>query len=383
MVRTPACQAGGRGFESRLSRKFSMKKIFQIGAGLVGKTMAHDLSKNFELHLADSNLTLLEEVKSELSDIHIKQLDVTNTQSLNLWINDADIVLLAVPGFLGFNALKTIIECGKDVVDISFSPENVLTLNSLAIKHNTCAIVDAGVAPGIPNFLLGYWDSQIKVKSFDYVVGGLPKNPLPPYNYKAPFSPIDVIEEYTRPARMMINSKIITKPALSEIEIIDICDVGILQAFNTDGLRSLLLTMSHIPNMKEKTLRYPGHAEKIQSMVDQGLFNDNNIKETVDNLFDVWKLNKNENEFTVLDINIHSDSKTIHYHLYDEFDKKTLSSSMARTTGYTATATVNMLANNLWNKKGVHPPEIIGSSKQCIEFLLKYLNERNVSISLL
>jgi saccharopine dehydrogenase-like NADP-dependent oxidoreductase len=181
----------------------------------------------------------------------------------------------------------------------------------------------------------------------------------------------------------MINSKIVTKPALSEIEILDILDVGKLEAFNTDGLRSLLSTMSHIPNMKEKTLRYPGHAQLMQSLLDQGLFNKDRIKETSNNLFKDWKLGKNEKEFTVLDINIYSAAKNIHYHLYDEFNDNTQSSSMARTTGYTATATINMLANNLWNKKGIHPPENVGSSKKCFDFLFQYFLDRNISLSVL
>ena len=162
-----------------------MKKIFQVGAGLVGKTMALDLSQDYELHLADLNLDLLNSIKNHDNSIHVNQ----------------------------------IINCGKDVVDISFSPENVLTLDQLAKEKNVTAVVDTGVAPGIPNFLLGYWNSKMKINSFDYCVGGLPKNPSPPYNYKAPFSPIDVIEEYTRPARMRINSQVVTKPALSDLEI--------------------------------------------------------------------------------------------------------------------------------------------------------------------
>ena len=174
-----------------------MKKIFQVGAGLVGKTMALDLSQDYELHLADLDLDLLNSIKNHDSSIHINQINVQNQNELSLWIAEADIVLLAVPGFLGYQSLKTIINCGKDVVDISFSPENVLTLDQLAKEKNVTAVVDAGVAPGIPNFLLGYWNSKMKINSFDYCVGGLPKNPSPPYNYKAPFSPIDVIEEYT------------------------------------------------------------------------------------------------------------------------------------------------------------------------------------------
>ena len=139
-------------------------------------------------------------------------------------------------------------------MDISFSPENVLTLDQLAKEKNVTAVVDAGVAPGIPNFLLGYWNSKMKINSFDYCVGGLPKNPSPPYSYKAPFSPIDLIEEYTRPARMRINSQVVTKPALSDLEIFNFSEVGKLEAFNNDGLISLLQTMSHIPNMNENTL---------------------------------------------------------------------------------------------------------------------------------
>ena len=359
-----------------------MKKIFQVGAGLVGKTMALDLSQDYELHLADLDLDLLNSIKNHDSSIHINQINVQNQNELSLWIAEADIVLLAVPGFLGYQSLKTIINCGKDVVDISFSPENVLTLDQLAKEKNVTAVVDAGVAPGIPNFLLGYWNSKMKINSFDYCVGGLPKNPSPPYNYKAPFSPIDVIEEYTRPARMRINSQVVTKPALSDLEIFNFSEVGKLEAFNTDGLRSLLQTMGHIPNMKEKTLRYPGHAKLIQSMIDDGLFNDKNFDKTINKLFKDWKLKEDELEFTILDVNIYSDTKNIHYHLYDETDDISKSSSMARTTGFTATATINMLLNNLWSKKGVFPPELVGENEQCVDFLLSYLSARNVTMSL-
>ncbi|MBL6911574.1 MAG: saccharopine dehydrogenase NADP-binding domain-containing protein, partial [Candidatus Marinimicrobia bacterium] len=132
-----------------------MKNIYQIGAGMVGSAMAADLSKNHNLFLADYDLNALEAIQSKNSNIQISQLDVTDQESLSEWIAPADIVLLAVPGFLGYNALKTIIKAGKDVVDISFSPENVLDLNSLAKERGVTVIVDAGVAPGIPNYLLG------------------------------------------------------------------------------------------------------------------------------------------------------------------------------------------------------------------------------------
>ena len=116
-------------------------------------------------------------------------------------------------------------------------------------------------------------------------------------------------------------------------------------------------------------------------MIDEGLFDKNNFDNTITKLFKDWKLKENEPEFTVLDINIYGDTKNIHYHLYDEMDIGSKSSSMARTTGYTATATINMLLQSLWNKKGVYPPEKVGENASCINFLLSYLSERNVKIT--
>ena len=348
---------------------------------MVGSAMALDLSKHHNLFLADYYLKSLKDVESKNSNIQISQLDVTDTESLSEWIAPADIVLLAVPGFLGYKALETIINSGKNVVDISFSPENILDLNTLAVEKEVTVIVDAGVAPGIPNYLLGYWDAQLNIESFEYYVGGLPKNPQPPFNYKAPFSPIDVIEEYTRPARMVIDHEIITKPALSDIETMKFEDAGRLEAFNTDGLRSLLSTMNHIPNLKEKTLRYPGHAEMMLEYRNKGLLNDKNIDQTSKELFKAWKLDDNEIEFTVLDIIIKGDTKMITYHLYDEFDLTSRTSSMARTTGYTATASINLILDNIWNSYGVFPPEMVGVKPECMQFILNYLHQRNVIIS--
>ena len=348
---------------------------------MVGSAMALDLANNHNVFLSDNNKKSLTKVQSQNHSIKIQQIDVTNKNALSEWIQPADVVLLAVPGFLGYETLKTIIEAGKDVVDISFAPENVLDLSPLAEKNNVISIVDAGVAPGIPNYLLGYWNSRMNIESFEYYVGGLPKNPIPPFYYKAPFSPIDVIEEYTRPARMMINGQLKTKPALSEIETILFEEVGKLEAFNTDGLRSILSTMNHIPNMKEKTLRYPRHAQLMENYRNKGLFDKDNIQETSRQLFEDWKLEKNEAEFTIMDIIIEGTKEKIEYHLYDEFDTTSQISSMARTTGYTATATVNLILERLWIDSGVFPPEIIGEKEQCMHHILNYLEDRNITIT--
>ncbi len=370
-----------------------MSKIIVLGAGMVGSAMAIDLAKSHQVTSADLDTKSLEKIQSKLPDIKTLQMDVTKKEALIKVLQKFDLVICAVPGFLGFQTLKTIIEAKKDVVDISFFPENALELNELAAQNKVTAIVDCGVAPGMGNILLGYHNEQMKVTDFKCLVGGLPKVKKWPFNYKAPFSPIDVIEEYTRPARYIENSKLITREALSDVELVDFDSIGTLESFNSDGLRSLIFTMPHIPNMKEKTLRYPGHIEYIQVLKNSGFFDTKEIEIngtkispidfTNKILFKEWFLKENEEELTVMKITIQGTdkkgiNKKIVYNLCDIYCKDTQTSSMARTTGYTATAAANLILNKLFNEKGIFPPELVGKYKNCYDFVLQYLEERNV-----
>ncbi len=371
-----------------------MKNIIVLGAGMVGSAMAIDLSQKHQVTSADFNLKSLEKIKSKKANLDTIQIDVTNNLALTSTIQAFDLVICAVPGFLGFETLKTIIKAQKDVVDISFFPENALELNDLAKQNNVTAIVDCGVAPGMGNILLGFHNAQMKVTHFECLVGGLPKIKKWPFNYKAPFSPIDVIEEYTRPARYLENNNLITREALTDVEQVDFEKIGTLESFNSDGLRSLIFTMPHIPNMKEKTLRYPGHIEYIEVLKKSGFFDTKKIEIngveispidfTNKILFKEWFLEDNEEELTVMKITIkgieeNGNIKVIVYNLYDEFCKQTQTSSMARTTGYTATASANLILNNLFNENGVFPPELVGKHKICYDFVLQYLKERGVN----
>ena len=357
-----------------------MAKVAQIGAGLVGKAMALDLAKQHNVFLTDFNEKALKEVQSLNQNIVTSCFDLNDTDQLTEFISKSDLVLVAVPGNLGFETVQKIIKCKKNIVDISFASENLMLLNSLAKENEVTVIYDAGVAPGIPNFILGDLNKDQKVLSFQYFVGGLPIEPIPPYNYKAPFSPIDVIEEYTRPARIMRNGKLITLPALSEIVEIEYNDVGKLEAFNSDGLRSILTTMGHIPNMLEKTLRYPGHADLIKKELKSKKIRPGN-KKSLEKLFENWKLHHGEKEFTILDIKIECELKNYNYLLYDQTDDLKSISSMARTTGYTATATVNFLLKKGYNQHGVFPPEIVSGKTDIWIFINQYLETRGIHIS--
>jgi len=363
-----------------------------LGAGMVGRTIALDLAKDYSVTSFDVNPQNLELLQSKNAGIHVVQADLQQYSQYDRWLQPFDLVVTAVPGFMGYETLKHVIQCGKNVADISFFPEDALQLDALAKQKNVTVITDIGVAPGMSNLILGYYDQIMEVRNFECYVGGLPKSRKKPFEYKAPFSPVDVIEEYMRPARLKENGHVVTKPALSERELMDFDEIGTLEAFNTDGLRSLLFTMTHIPDLKEKTLRYPGHTDLITALKTSGFFSDAPIlingveitplQFTSKILFHEWKLGETEEELTVMQVIVEGEKegkqKRIQYDMLDRYDEKTQTSSMSRTTGYTCTAAVNLIAQKIFTEKGVFPPELVGRSKNCFDFVFRYLEERGV-----
>ena len=245
-----------------------------LGSGLVGAPMCIDLAKeyDFEVTAVDINRASLKSLEEENLLIMTTQVNLSQAETVRELVGPYDFVLSAVPGYMGFQTLKAVIKAKKNVVDISFFPEDPFLLDPVAKNNNVTVVADCGVAPGMSNILVGHVHRLLdETHNVLIYVGGLPEVREWPYEFKAGFSPIDVIEEYIRPARYIENGQLVIKPALSEPEPIHFPEVGTLEAFNTDGLRTLATTIS-APNMKEKTLRYPGHVEKIATLRETGLF---------------------------------------------------------------------------------------------------------------
>ncbi len=367
-------------------------RITVLGAGLVGFPIALDLSKdeNFEITLCDIRKDRLEEINAK-HGINTLLVDFSDEDFVRKTVRNADFVVSAVPGYLGYQTLKLVIEEGKNVVDIAFFPENLFDLKELAERAGVIAISDIGVAPGMSNILTAYGSKQLdKTDKVRIYVGGLPKVRQLPFEYRAVFSPIDVIEEYTRPARFIRDGKLVEMPALSEPEFLNFNGLGTLEAFNSDGLRSLIYTVE-CPDMIEKTLRYPGHIAKIKLLQEIGYFSDKSINVkgqlirpidvTTQLLFPLWDL-KNEEDITVMMVMVegHKNGKKMRYtwDLSDQFDISTGIHSMARTTGYTATAAVRMITSGLYKRKGISPPEYVAFEPSCVEFMLNDLAKRGV-----
>lgn len=365
-------------------------KVIVLGTGMVGSAIARDLSSQFAVKAVDVDARKLEKL-SKVNGIDTEMADLANPENIQRLIDSFPLVVSAVPGHLGQQTLRRVIASGKDVVDIAFAPEDPFELDKLARKQEVTAVVDAGVAPGMSNLILGYETARMSVERYACYVGGLPVVRTWPFQYKAPFSPADVIEEYTRPARRVANGRIVIEEALSNPEMLEFEEIGTLEAFNTDGLRTLVKTVD-VPDMGEKTLRYPGHAEYMRFLKAGGFFEKNPLKiggvdvvpldVTSALLFSRWQLQPEEEEFTVMRIIVEGRHegrrRKVIYHLLDRYDRDTGISSMARTTGYACTAILRLLADGDIGAKGICPLEYIGKNVAAFEKVMAYQRQRNI-----
>jgi len=351
------------------------RQITVLGCGLVGAAIARDLSRedDFEVTVADASEQALARLGRQAA-VRTRRADLSHPAEITAVVREADAVVGALPGRLGFAMLEAVIHSGKPIADISFSPEDLLSLDGLARERGVTAVVDCGVSPGISNFAVGRAAARLsEIEDVAILVGGLPADRNRPFGYAIVFSAADVIEEYTRPARVVEDGRTVTRPALSEVETIEVPGVGTLEAFLTDGLRTLLSTV-RARAMKEKTLRYPGHAEAMRALRDCGFFETEQIeaggvslspRTVTENLLTrAWKLPEGEEEFTYLRVVVEGSdpagsSRRYVLELMDRTDRTEGLTSMARTTGFPCAAVAMMLARGEYRDPGLRPPEML------------------------
>lgn len=372
-----------------------MKRVVVLGSGLVGAVMAADLAADGDLDVSvadfreDALARASERAQGGVTTLRADFADPTVIRKL---VEPFDLVVGALASHLGFATLRAVIEAGKNYCDISFMPEDAWELDALARERGVTAIVDCGVAPGMSNLLAARGAAMLdRCDSIDIMVGGLPCRPVPPFLYKAGFAPADVIEEYTRPSRIVEDGRIVIKDALSEPELVDLPRAGRLEAVNTDGLRSLA-TFLKVPHMRERTLRYPGHYDIMRAFRAAGLFSKEPVmiggvhvvplEFTSALLFPLWQYAPGEEDLTVMRVVAEGErdgqQTRACWDLFDVYDGVTAATSMSRTTGLTCTTFARMLLRGRLGRPGVVTLEQVGHDEALVDEVLSALAGKGI-----
>jgi saccharopine dehydrogenase-like NADP-dependent oxidoreductase len=370
------------------------KRVAVLGAGMVGAAIARDLAEDagLQVDVADVRAESLERV-AERAAVGRVRLDLADPAAVRQMAGGYDLIVGALPSVIGFAAVRAVIEAGKDLVDISFMPQDPLELDGLARERGVTAVVDCGVAPGLSNMMCGAAAARLDpCEKVEIYVGGLPVARHWPFDYKAGFAPWDVLEEYTRPARLVEHGRIVVKEPLSEPELLDFPGVGTLEAFNTDGLRTLMRTL-RAPFMKEKTLRWPGHAELMRVLRDTGFFSLQPVDVggqkvrprdlTAALLFPRWTFEEGEADLTVMRVRLEGreedGTRAAHaWDFVDRFHEGTGLRSLSRSTGSVASSVARLVTRGGFRRPGVHPPETLGAVPGLLDGVLADLVARGV-----
>ena len=322
-------------------------RIHCLGGGLVGSFVTRKLwEAGHEVHLFD--------IVNRTTPAHFHLEDAASADHTH-----ADLVVNMVPGAIGHEVLKALNTGGHRIVDLSFSETTPDKLPS----GTSTVLWDVGIAPGLSNMLVALAQEEFgRLDDVTIKVGGNPAEPDGEWSYMAPFSPHDVIAEYTRPARVIRDGRVETVPAMDDLHPID-ANGRRMEAFLTDGLRSL--TNLSATAMGEYTVRWPGHIQRYQSTTLEP-----------EELVEAWAFDETRPEFTWLEVKVKSGNKTKIWTVEDR--GRDGDSSMARTTGLVTYACVMAWTKQELFQDGVHPPEALPVS--VIHDVIATLREEGVLI---
>lgn len=337
-------------------------KILVLGGGRQGRIITEDLRTSLPTTPIQSA-----DVRPDAADL---QADLSDPTELVRLMGRFDLVVCALPSALGFRAMRAAIESRRNLVDLSFCPEDALSLDTDARRAGVFILPDSGLAPGLSNLLVGSALSRGPVDEASLEVGGVAADPKRPFGYVITWSVEDLHEEYTRPARILREGRVTEVPALSGRRIIEVPGVGALESFYTDGLRSLL--HCGIRDMEERTLRWPGHVDAVIPLLERGTL--------VETLRRDCSAPPPE-DLVVLRARFRRGARWEETLLVDRFDGRR--TAMSRTTALTCAAIARLAAQGgLSGKTGVLPLETLGRDPRIVTSILGDLSKRGVVLKL-
>jgi lysine 6-dehydrogenase len=346
-------------------------KILVLGAGAQGRIIAGDLARS----LPEATIRVGDIREPELESLpNLKWLsvDLGTAQDIARAAFGFDLIVGALPARLGFQAINAAVMTCTPIVDVSFSAEDPSVFDAQARACGTTVIPDCGLAPGLSNLIVGRAVAERgNPEELTIYVGGVAQDRDRPYGYVVSWALSDLLEEYVRPARIIRDGKPTTVPVFSGLEHIQVEGIGELEAFYSDGLRSLLNSFPDVPQMGEKTLRWPGHAAAVQPLVEDGTFIEEFQKQcVVDEPRDV----------VALVVRMRWQDAQLEATLVDRHDPASGLSAMGRTTACTTAVVAQLVATGAYDRPGVVPLEFVGEDKKAYKFILEEMKKRGVDI---
>jgi len=347
-------------------------KILVLGGGAQGRVIARDLARS----LRDAQVTVADLTQATLpalDNLAWVEADLSDPATIARLLHDYDLGVGALPSRLGHGAMKAAIEAKRNLVDVSFAAEDALTLDGPARAAGITIAPDCGLAPGLSHLLVGHLVARGGTPDEVMImVGGVAEDPTRPYGYVVSWSLDDLLEEYTRPARIIRGGERAEVPAFSALERVRIDGVGEMEAFYSDGLRTLLDTVPHVRDMGEKTLRWPGHVEAVKPLVAEGRL----IEE-----FRRRCVAKPPRDLVALSVRVRWKDERREALLVDHYDPETGMTAMSRTTALTTSVVAQLAARGGLAEKGVQPLERVARDAKAYRFVIEAMGRRGIKIA--
>jgi lysine 6-dehydrogenase len=369
-------------------------KAAVLGSGLMGSVIGWDLARSDEVDevvVADIDSRRLAEVKRRIPGrkLTTETLDIKDTKGVVSFLKRFDVAASALPHGIVHHSDVAAAEAGTKMVNIAFE-DIQMELDSKARKSGALIIPGCGVAPGLGGILLAHGLALLGGGDEGHIlVGGLPQEPRGPFGYRLVFSIVGLLREYIEEARIVRNGKMIRVMPFSMVESYDFPEpIGRLEGFPTDGLASLVYTMKGMRTLDEITLRWPGHAEKMNLLLESGFFSREKVKvggtevSPLEVSYAVLgqKLAEGDpKDMTVMRVIAKGKKGTMTFDLVDKYDEKNGVTSMGKTTAYTGSIVTQMLGAGRITGKGVMPPETAIQGEK-VETLISELGRRGVKI---
>jgi lysine 6-dehydrogenase len=255
-----------------------------LGCGMMGTAAVYDLTQNrsvTKIIAADIDIEKAVELKNRFGDDRISPvaIDVNEIDDVKKKLTGSKAVLGAIHYKHNYNLSRMAIDIGAHFCDLGgniWVVDEQMSLDKEAKRAGVSIIPDCGLAPGMVAVVVAHGVRRFdSLKDIHIRVGGLPQNPKPPLDYALVFSVEGLVNEYVEPARVIRNGELIEIPSLTEVEELSFpAPFEKLEAFITSGGTSTLVGtyLGKIENLDYKTIRYPGHCNRVKTLSDLGFF---------------------------------------------------------------------------------------------------------------